>query len=181
MPTPDPFITTQDIVSYVGRGGSADPAMIMAADAACDILRDYTGQQFNRGTATINLDGSGTDAILLPQLPVNAAGTVLVNGVAITDYVLADNGVLFRGAAGVYTNAVWPGGRQNVRVTYDHGWEITDLPKSVKRIALEVAARTVLQGPLMEEYVGTVRTRFAAASTELTPTERLILDGYMRR
>jgi hypothetical protein len=179
---PDPFITTQDIVSYVGRGGTADAAMIMAADAACDIVRDYTGQQFNRGTTTIALDGTGTDALLLPQLPVNAAGTVAVNGGTITDYVLNDNGLLFRGTAGVLaTSNSWPAGRQNVRVTYDHGYDSVDIPRSVRRIALEVAARTVVQGPMIEEYVGPVRARYAAASTELTATERLILDTYRRR
>jgi hypothetical protein len=52
---PDPFITTADVVSYIGRGGPTDPAMVMAADAACDIVRDYTGQIFNRGTSTVAL------------------------------------------------------------------------------------------------------------------------------
>jgi hypothetical protein len=179
---PDPFITTADVVSYIGRGGPTDPAMVMAADAACDIVRDYTGQIFNRGTSTVALDGTGTDAILLPQLPVRTAGTVLVNGAAVTNYVLSDNGCLFRGTtSGYYQRAAWPLGRQNVQVTYDHGFDTDDFPRSVKRIALEIAARTVIQGPAVEESLGTVRVKYAAASTELTPTERLILDGYRRR
>lgn len=178
---PDPFITTTDIVNYVGRGGTADAAMIMAADAACDIVRDYTGQDFNRGTSTVALDGTGTDALLLPQLPVNGAGTISVNGGTVTDYVLSDNGLLFRGTAGGDPRPTWPIGRQNVTLTYDHGFDDLDIPRSVRRIALEVAARTVIQGPMMEEYIGPVRARYAAASTELTPTERLILDTYRRR
>lgn len=137
---PDPFITTQDIVDYVGRGGTADAAMIMAADAACDIIRDYTGQQFNRGTSTTSFDGTGTDALILPQTPANTVGTVTVNGGTVTDYVLADNGCLFRGTAGVLsTSLYWPAGRQNIRVTYDHGYDDADIPRSVRRVALEVA------------------------------------------
>lgn len=179
---PDPFITTTDIVSYIGRGSAADPAMVMAADAACDIVRDYTGQIFNRGTSTVALDGTGTDAILLPQLPVRTAGTVVVNGTTITNYVLSDNGCLFRGTtSGYYQGAAWPLGRQNVQITYDHGYDTADFPRSVKRIALEIAARTVIQGPLVEESLGPVRAKYAAASTELTPTERMILDTYRRR
>jgi hypothetical protein len=177
----DPFITTSDIVSYIGRGGTADAAMVMAADSACAIVRDYTGQEFNRGTSSIALDGTDTDALLLPQLPVNSVSSVTVAGAAVTNYVLADHGVLFRGTAGAYGGATWPGGRQNIRLTVDHGYDIAEIPRSVRRIALEVAARTVVQGPLMEEYVGTVRAKYAAASTELTPTERLILDTYRRR
>lgn len=178
---PDPIISTADVVNYVGRGGTADPAMVMAVDAASDTIRDYTGQQFNRGTSTIALDGTGTDALLLPQLPANAVGTVSVNGAAITDYVLSDNGLLFRGTAGGGYRPTWPAGRQNVSLTVDHGYDDIDIPRSVRRIALEVAARTVIQGPMMEEYIGPVRARYAAASTELTPTERLILDCYRRR
>jgi hypothetical protein len=174
----DPFITTSDIVSYIGRGGTADAAMVMAADSACAIVRDYTGQEFNRGTSSVALDGTDTDALLLPQLPVNSVSSVTVGGAAVTDYVLADHGVLFRGTAG---GATWPSGRQNIRLTVDHGYEIAEIPRSVRRIALEVAARTVVQGPLMEEYVGTVRAKYAAASTELTATERMILDTYRRR
>lgn len=178
----DPFITTADVVSYIGRGGPTDPALIMAADAACDMIRDYTGQVFNRGTSTVSLDGTGTDAILLPQLPVRSAGTVSVNGSPVTNYMLAENGCLFRGTTSGYSSStMWPQGRQNVTVTYDHGYDTDDFPRSVKRIALEIAARTVIQGPLLEETLGSVRAKYAAASTELTPTERMILDTYRRR
>lgn len=178
---PTPFISTSDVVSYVGRGGTADATMIMAVDAACEIVRDYTQQDFNRGTSTIVLDGNDSDVLLLPQVPVVAAGTVSVNGAAITDYCVNESGLLFRGSAGADPRSRWPSGRQNVVVTYEHGYADVDVPRSVRRIALEVAARTVLQGPMIEEYVGPVRARYAAVSTELTPTERMILDTYRRR
>jgi hypothetical protein len=54
---------------------------------------------------------------------VTAAGTVLVSGTAVTDYTLNGNGILFRGSAGLDPRPVWPSGRQNVAVTYDHGYE----------------------------------------------------------
>jgi hypothetical protein len=74
---PDPFISPQDIVDYLGRGGTADPGMLIATDAACDIVRTLAERDFNAGTATITLDGTGTDALLIPNryLPATV-GTV---------------------------------------------------------------------------------------------------------
>ena len=96
----DPFISTSDVVDYIGRGGTADPGMLIAVDAACDIVRDIAEQNFNADTSTITLDGTGTDALLLPEFPVAAAGTVVVAGGTVTDYVLSDNGILFRKQTG---------------------------------------------------------------------------------
>lgn len=175
---PDPFISTQDLVDYLGRGGTADPGMVMAADAACDMVRTVAEQSFNQATSTVVLDGSGTDTLLLPDLPVTAAGTVTVNGGTITDYVLNDNGMLFRGTAGVSQGPVWPLGRQNVSVTYDHGYASTDLPRDVRMVALSVASRLVVQGVATEESIGAVRVKYAGAATDLTTTEKLILGKY---
>lgn len=175
---PDPFITVQDLVSYLGRGGTADPPMILATDAACDTCRTVAERQFNAGTSTVVLDGSGTDALLLPELPVTAAGTVVVNGGTVTDYVLNGNGILFRGTAGCYPRPVWPAGRQNVTVTYSHGYAEADLPGDVKMVALSIASRLVVQGVALEESVGPVRVKYAVAASDLTNGERRILGKY---
>lgn len=175
---PDPFISAQDIVDYLGRGGTADPGMIIAADAACDMVRTISEQSFNQATSTVTLDGSGTDALLLPELPVSAAGTVLVNGGTVTDYVLNGNGILFRGTAGPGLRSVWPAGRQNIQVTYDHGYAEADLPRDVRMVALSIASRLVVQGPSLEENIGAVRIKYAVAASDLTNGEKLILGKY---
>lgn len=184
---PDPFITTQDVVDLIGRGGTTDPGMIIAVDSACDICRTVAEQSFNAATSTITLDGSGTDALLLPELPVTAAGTVVVAGGTVTDYVLNGNGILFRKADGTdvdycdaYRALTWPTGRQNVQVTFDHGYLDADLPRDVRMVALSIAARIVVQGVALEESVGDVRVKYASAATELTNSERLILQKYRR-
>lgn len=177
---PDPFITAQDLSDYLGRDVTADDGAVIALDAACDICRDVAEQDFNRGTSTYTSDGTGTDAFLLPQAPVNSAGTVVVNGSAVTDYTLASNGILFRGSAGCWPRPVWPAGRQNVTVTYDHGYDSADLPRSVRMVALSIASRLVVQGVASEETVGAVRVKYALASTDLTAGEKLILGRYKR-
>lgn len=181
----DPFIAPQDLVDYLGRGTASDPGMIIATDAACDICRDIAEQTFNAGTATVTLDGTGTDSLLLPDLPVNSVSVVTVAGGTVTDYVLNDNGILFRKDTGTdvdYVNAcrtlTWPEGRQNITVTYDHGYASADLPRSVRMVALSIASRLVVQGVAVEESNGAVSVKYAGPSTDLTAGELRILRKY---
>jgi len=176
--SPDPFITVQDLTDILGRDVTADDGAVIAIDAACDICRTIAEQPFNAGTATVALDGSGTDALLLPYLPVTAAGTVVVNGGTVTDYVLNGNGILFRGTAGCDPRPTWPSGRQNVSVTFEHGYATLDIPRDVRMVALSIASRLVVQGVATEETVGADRIKYAVASTDLTNGERRILRKY---
>lgn len=187
---PDPFISRQDLTDYLGRDVTADDGALIAVDAACDTVRTVAEQNFNQvvgGTAV--LDGSGTDALLLPELPVSAAGTVLVNGTAVTDYTLNGNGVLFRGTVGLSdpywpdempTRLVWPTGRQNVEVTYDHGYADADLPRDVRMVALSLASRLLVQGVATEESLGDARVKYAGPAMDLTAGEKMILRKYRR-
>jgi hypothetical protein len=174
---PDPFISVTDLSDYLGRDLSSDPGAVIATDSACETVRALTGQQFNRGTSTITVDGPGHDALVSPQLPVNSAGTVTVGGTLVTDYVLKDNSTLIRPSSD-YTTLTWPEGRQNVTVTFDHGWSPEDLPRDLARVALELAARTVVQGVTEAESVGDVDVRYSVASTDLTEGEQAILRRY---
>jgi len=185
---PDPFVSTTDLVNYLGRGGTADPGMVIAVDAACDICRDVAEQSFNAGTSTVTLDGTGTDTLLLPELPVTAAGTVLVAGGTVTDYVLNGNGILMRKQTGTdvdycdsYRTLKWPTGRQNVVVTYDHGYADADIPRSVRMVALSIASRLVVQGPALQESVGETSVRYGVNSTDLTNGELRILRKHGQR
>lgn len=177
---PDPFIDQQDLSDYLGINVNSDAGALIAVDAACDICRDEAERLFNRGTVTIALDGSGTDALLIPNqfLPVNSAGTVTVGGTAETSYMLTSKGMLLRGSAGTGVRPVWPEGRQNVTVTVDYGYDEADIPRSVRAVALSIAARMSVQGVAIEETVGDVRIKYAKASTDLTDGERRILKKY---
>lgn len=177
---PDPFITTQDLTDYLGRDVTLDDGAVLVLDAACDIVRDISEQSFNAGTATVALDGSGTDALLLPERPVTAAGTVLVNGTEITDYMATADGRLLRGTAGADPRSVWPSGRQNISVTYEFGYASVDLPRSVRMVALSVASRLVVQGVAKRETLGDVTVEYSTAATDLTENEQRILRRYRK-
>ena len=184
---PDPFIGVQDLSDYLGRDVTADNGALMAVDAACDIIRDITEQDFNQATSTVALDGTDTDALVLPQRPVIAAGTVTVNGVPVTDYVApTPDGFLYRGTASSSSwEPKWPAGRQNIRVTYDHGYTfagtVNNIPRSVRMVAIMIASRLVVQGVAQSETVGDVTMGYGMAATDLTTGEEAILYGYLAK
>lgn len=185
-----PFITAQDLTDYLGITVTADPGAVIAVDAACDMCRTVSDQSFNRGTSTITLDGTGTDMLLLPQLPVVSAGTVNVSGTAVTDYVVDTNrGMLIRKltdqpvqdwwTTDPIPSVVWPRGRQNVQVSYTHGYLDADIPRDVRMVALTVASRLVVQGvSQFESLPGGVSVRYGTNATDFTDGERQILYKY---
>lgn len=186
---PAAFISRQDLTDYLGRNVTFGDGALVCVEAACDICRDVAEQTFNSGTSTIRMDGTGTDSLLLPELPVATAGTVAVSDSAgswttagTVDYTLNDNGVLIAtNTAGTSLfGTTWPSGRQNIRVTYDHGFTGGTVPASVRMVALTIASRLLVQGPAIYEAIGETNVRYAAESTALMPTERLILRKYKR-
>lgn len=177
---PDPFITTSDLGDFLGRDVDADLGAVMACDAACDICRDIAETQFNAGTSTVTLDGTGTDALVLPERPVSGVTAVTVGGVAEPDFAFRPDGVLLRGSAGGFPRTTWPEGRQNVEVTYEHGYETADFPRSVRMVAVAIAARISVQGLASSESLGDVSVTYAGPAMDLTANEQRILQRYRR-
>lgn len=177
-----PFISREDLSDYLGRDLTTSDGAMEAIDAACQICRDVAQQSFDVVTAgTAIFDGSGTDALVLRELPVSAVSEVLIDDSAVDDWVLKDNGVLVRKSAtfssSVWSNglppSIWPLGRQNITVTYDHGY--STVPSSVRMVALSIAARLVIQGVAQFETVGDVSVRYGTNATDLTKGEERIL------
>lgn len=178
---PNPFIDQQDLSDYLGRDVTNDAGALMAVDAACDICRDIAEQSFNLGTTTASFDGTGTDCIVLPERPVVSVGTVSVNGSAITDYVATDR-LLLRGSVGECSwsgwRPTWPRGRQNIEVSYVHGYGTADVPRSVRMVAVSIASRLIVQGPAQSETVGDVTMNYGMAASDLTQGELRVLNKY---
>lgn len=173
----DSFITVDELSDYLGRDVSANPAAELVVDGACATVRTIAEQNFSESSDTVTLDGTGTDALVLSQLPVSTIQSVTVAGTADTDYALSSNGVL------VKTSGVWPAGRQNVTVKYRHGYRSTEIPADVRQVALSIAARQLVQGPknAMAETNGDVSLRYATAAGDLTANELRILRRHRGR
>jgi hypothetical protein len=193
MPSLEPFVSRSDLTDYLGRDVTEDAGALSAVDAACDICRTVAGQSFNEVLEDeIKLDGAEIDSLVLPEFPVTGAGTVSIAGTVVTDYTLDEaNGILYRTSGTAtpycyqprswpYSTRYWPWGRQNIEVTYDHGYAEADFPRDVRMVALTVASRLVVQGVAMREDLDGVKIFYAGESTALMPTERLILEKYRR-
>lgn len=175
---PTPFVTLTDVSDLLGRDITAAPGGTAALYAACQICRTEAEQTFNAGTSTISLDGAGGDCLVLPEAPASVSA-VSVGGVAVTDYTVTAEGLLLRGSAGVTPRPVWPAGRQNVQVTYGHGYADLQVPDDVSMVAAELTQRIVVQGFAQSETVGDVSITYPTPSAlDLTPGEQRILRRY---
>jgi hypothetical protein len=187
---PEPFISRDDLADHLHLPAGAldeDEAALQAVDAACDDLRDRTGQLFNHvADETILMDGTGTDALLLPQLPVEEVSSVVVQGYESAEgyaFALHDSGVLLRiwepTGTVVASEARWPKGRNNVELTYTHGYADADFPRSIRMLAVRMAARFYQQAPgVVFESLGQHSVRYDTDAGALSSAEALIVRKH---
>jgi hypothetical protein len=191
-----PFISRDDLADIFGDPSIAtSDAGQIAVDSACDTCRNEAEQTFNEVTDDeVTLDGPGRDALLLPERPVTEVSEVSVNGVVVTNYVLNGNGVLFRKGTDPIIDysdwawlpkLIWPVGRQNIVVTYTHGYADDLFPREVRIVALRVAERIFKQptsAGITSETLGSYSVSYATSQASqqdiLTQGEKNILRKY---
>lgn len=169
----DPFITVEELSDKIGRDVSSDPGATLAVDGACAVCRTIAEQDFSSVTETVALDGTGSDVLILDRVPVTRITSVTVGDDLDTTYV-ASKGMLFKQVG------VWPLGRRNVSVKYQSGY--SEIPDDIRKVALDLAAREVLQGVAAAEANGDVNVRYGVpAASDLTANELRILRKYRGR
>lgn len=197
---PAPFISREDLADHLHLADGAlddDDAALQAVDAACDMIRDLTGQMFNRvADDEILMDGTGTDALLLPELPVEEVSSVVVTGeedFTGYTYTLHDSGVLLRSyntenvsgwdGCAAHHGLRWPKGRNNIAITYTHGYTDAEFPRSVRMLALKLAETFYRSRPagLVSETLGQHSVNYASEGTFLSPGEQLIIRKHTYR
>lgn len=136
MTTLPGLVTQADVEAALGRP-IADAALlarlIREASAA---LRDQLGMPLSPVSGdVVTLDSNGAQVILLPNWPVLAVTSVVIDGqtASVSDYEWSAVGALRRCGG-------WPVGYRKVVVTYDHGYN--PLPASiVSSVAAAIARR----------------------------------------
>lgn len=146
-------------------------------DHASAVIRRAARQDFDFTSGdTVALAPTGTDTLLLPQLPVTAVASVTVDGVVLTtdvDYRVAlPAGILRRLGAGRWN--------QPVDVVYSHGY--TALPEDLKAICVEMSARAwVNPRGVISEQIGNYSARWSAEATAgmaLDDDEMMMVKSY---
>lgn len=202
------FVTPFDLQTYLRRDvtTASYDAATLAVEAGSDVVRGYCRQRLDLvEDDAVDLDGRGTAALMLPELPVRSVSEVIVRDrwgdnpetlIADTDFRIGAGGVLWR------VGDVWLWGRTNIRVVYTHGYGTVDLgsgsgggtenlemPASLRLVALSIAARVFLAstagiGGLAGETIGSYSytvSQNSSAAALLTGVERTILDEFRLR
>lgn len=112
------------------------------SDAIC-------GQAFVPRFARSTVDGTDGPAIVLPHPWLRAVRSVTVSGVALTAPELAalglsDTGVLRRDGGTLGGSGVWPLGRRNIVVEYEHGRDYP--PANIVRVS-KIRLKSILMQP----------------------------------
>jgi hypothetical protein len=197
------FCTVQQVSAYLQTTlDPADDFALLCVEAATEMIQKYTNQTFVYTVdETTILDGSGSDIMLLPELPVVSVSECITDIDTGTPRTLldkthganaefdftTDSGLLIRRRgqfvmwesrfAAVY--GVWPDRRASVQVTYTHGYPI--VPRDLQMITVVAAARGIAQDGADQEFTGHYRVRYASQPGTLTGGERRTLDRYRVR
>ncbi len=172
------FATTDDLANVLGREVDPEDATALAAlDAATEIVRAYTGQYIEQvEDDELTLDGSGTNNLLLPQVPVTAVASVEVDGEALaaTDYEWSANGYLRR------IGANWPVNLRSIVATYTHGY--ATVPAVIVAVTATLAAR-LYEAPtaVKQETIGAYSVTYTGTGMGLQTNETLLLDQFRGR
>jgi hypothetical protein len=148
------FITIDDYTASAGEP-SDYPRAEAAIDAACEQVRQYLHQHitFVAGDE-VTVSGSGTGALLLPQLPVVAVNSITYDGTDVEGWWVDESGVVRR-------NAGWPRWRRYV-VDYDHGWD--EVPVDIVMATVRLAAQlysSATSGEIRQETIGSYSVTYA--------------------
>jgi hypothetical protein len=135
----DPFATAAELSQLIGNTEPPDLSrMQLFLDLASAEIRGYTDQTLSEVVGdVVTVYPRASTLLTLPQRPVTAVSSVLVGGVATTDYYIVPRGL--RSGTVASPGAAWMSG---ATVTYSHGYaETTEQYKQIKKICLEAASR----------------------------------------
>lgn len=114
-----------------------------AAAYIVGIIERVVGTSFVARTVTDEVHDGGGTSIVLASPFVRSVTSATVDGVAVTDTLVARAGVLRRYATGSNVPLTWAAGSGNVKVTYTAGYSAT-APADIKEAALQATRYRLL-------------------------------------
>lgn len=189
------FATEAELEAYTGTSIDSTRATLLL-DLATGAIRAYTGQTLSQVSGdVVTLPGTFDNALVLPERPVTAVTTVVVNDLTLAvngDYVWPGSDVLLRGSR-IATPVVngpdwllggfgdWGGPSAEVVVTYTHGF--ATIPSDIKGVCLALAARSLTSPDgVNSETVGSYSVSYSrtGGAVSLLSEEKALLDRYRR-
>lgn len=140
-----PFATVEDVATYIKQNLTAADAATVSflLDQVTKTIQNRTGQTITQVAGdVITLSPRGHSILVLPEVPVTAVASVVVEGVtqvADTDYTWESYGLLFRPVG-----RTWGSKRRSVVVTYTHGY--ATIQDDLKMATCELVSRAFQSG-----------------------------------
>lgn len=207
------FATTDDVAAILQRNLTATE-LVWAnrlLSQASDIVRRYTRQTLNYvQNDTITLPGNWDNTLVLPQRPITAVNSLLINGNAPTSYTVwkklddtlyissgayqPDFGVLLWGGNALWgpagsnsgpqaTGATWQGPQATITINYNHGYQT--IPGDIVNVTAGLVAVAVASPVGVEqEKVGGYQVRYTRSeggAMALQAGDKEILNYYRKR
>jgi len=207
------FATTDDVAALLQRDLTASE-LVWAnrlLTQASDVVRRYTRQTLNFVSGdTITLPGNWDNTLVLPQRPIVAVNSLLINGATPTAYsvwkVLDDTlyistgayqpdfGVLLWGGNALWgpagsnsgpqaTGATWQGPQAKITINYDHGFDT--IPGDITNVTAGLVAMAIASPVgVNEERVGGYQVKYSRSETgamRLTESDKEVLNYYRKR
>jgi hypothetical protein len=167
----DPFATATELCEWIGLAVPSDLARLQSIlGSASAVIRRYCDQRLSEvANDQVTLPPVSGSTLILPERPVTAVTSVLVNSAPVTDYWFTSTGLLHRGSM-VVPGSAWVYG---ATVTYSHGYaEFTDGFMAIKTICMEAASRAyTLNERSASEAMGSTLMESAGYSPEVFLTE----------
>lgn len=183
--TDDALVTWEYVQSFLGDVSDPFDADdrefgIGLINAASSRANDIARRKLRSRTATVKLDGTGTDIVMLPEYPVSAVASVRVDitrafptSSAITDFDFYDDGRLF-------VPARVPSVRRCVQVTYTAGYN--PVPHDLMQAVVEVVAYSWKR--LRSRAIGTSSVTADGVTTQfeidIPMPARRVFESYRR-
>jgi hypothetical protein len=176
-----PFATATEVCEVTGLPIPTDLARLQSlCNGASAVIRAYCNQTLSQVTGDqITVYPTSSSFLSLPERPVTAVSSVLVNGVATTSYYIVPRGL--RSGTVASPGSAWTSG---ATVTYSHGYaESTDAFKAIQAVCIEMvkraytadeAGQALSQGGIPIETAGFPTTLF------LTQDNKETLRPFMR-
>lgn len=175
--TADPrdLTTVPALKAWLGiTATTADDQLQRLVTAVSVGVAGFLGRDLHSQERTETFDGTGSDLLLLRQVPVTAVARVLVDGQELpaTSYRMTPLSLVRLGSW-------WPVGWDNVQVTYTAGY--TDVPPDVEQAVLEICGyrwREKDRIGLASKGFGQETTTFHL--TDMPESARSVLLSYRR-
>lgn len=204
--------TLDDVAATLGRALTTDQTTFgtRLLDLASGVVRSYTRQFISKVVDdVVTLPGNWGNTLELPQRPVSAVSSVVMNGATMpntqwklvegnlflgTGAFLPDYGSTIWGGSALWGPAgsnqgpqavgnTWQGPTAQITVTYTHGFDTT--PQDIVNIVAGLVANQLnAEVGIQSEAIGSYKVVYArqgAAGMSLSDEDKAVLNLYRKR